>query len=102
MNNAQDAVAGSTERWVKISAQDVGTQIKINVTDSGGGIPREVADRLFRPFFSTKGNKGTGLGLGISRKIIEAHGGRLVLDASCANTRFTITLPKAQVLARAA
>jgi two-component system sensor kinase FixL len=50
--------------------------VAIAVGDSGPGLPEEVRDRLFEPFVSTKGN-GMGLGLWLSRSIVEAHGGRL-------------------------
>ncbi|MDI6854311.1 MAG: GAF domain-containing protein [Deltaproteobacteria bacterium] len=50
------------------------------ITDTGGGIPPEVMDKLFQPFFSSK-PKGSGLGLAISKKIMEAHGGKITIDS---------------------
>ena len=65
------------------------------VEAAGGGIPEDVARRIFNPFFTTKGpNKGTGLGLSISSKIISNMGGQLKLDGSRENTCFIITFPK--------
>jgi signal transduction histidine kinase len=50
----------------------------MEVTDDGYGMPKEVKRKLFNRFYSTKGSKGTGLGLVITRKVIEEHGGRYV------------------------
>jgi signal transduction histidine kinase len=65
-----------------------------SITDSGTGISPEVKERLFQPFFTTKGvGKGTGVGLTISKSIIEDHGGTLEIDSKCPNTKFDISLP---------
>ncbi len=66
----------------------------IDITDDGKGIPREILDAIWQPFFSTKGEEGTGLGLDICRRIIKGHDG----DISCrsevgSGTTFTIELP---------
>ena len=65
----------------------------VDVSDSGPGVPDELTDRIFNPFFTTK-PQGSGLGLPIVRKIVDAHDGRIDLN-SCAGggTRFRITLP---------
>jgi len=67
--------------------------IRIEVADDGPGIPKEIQDRIFQPFFSTK-EEGTGLGLSIASRIIEEHGGSLELDSTSGQgARFVITLP---------
>jgi len=65
----------------------------VDVADNGPGVPAELSDRIFDPFFTTK-TKGTGLGLGIVRKIVDAHDGRIDLSSSQeTGTRFRVTLP---------
>jgi nitrogen-specific signal transduction histidine kinase len=65
----------------------------VDVADNGPGVPEELNDRIFDPFFTTK-LKGTGLGLGIVRKIVDAHDGRIDLSSSKdTGTRFRVTLP---------
>ena len=95
LSNAHDAVQALSEKWVKVAVEDRGPDLLISVTDSGPGIPTEVADRLMEPFYTTKEvGKGTGLGLSISKGIIDAHQGKIELDRHSPNTRFNITLPK--------
>ena len=68
--------------------------VRIDVRDTGTGIGEEAMARIFEPFFSTKLEKGTGLGLWVSHGIIQAHGGTLkVRSRSGQGTTFTITLP---------
>jgi len=67
--------------------------VVVDVADNGPGVPPELSDRIFNPFFTTK-VKGSGLGLGIVRKIVDAHDGRIDLSSSpAAGTRFRVTLP---------
>jgi PAS domain S-box-containing protein len=70
-------------------------QLLISVTDTGVGVPREQADQIFNAFFSTKA-QGTGMGLSISRSIVESHGGRLwATSNSGRGATFNFTLPTA-------
>ena len=69
--------------------------IALRVTDDGPGIPDEVRDSLFEPFITTKPG-GTGLGLPIVHRAIEAHRGVVFVDSSDSGTRFTVLLPKMQ------
>ena len=67
--------------------------VVVDVVDNGPGVPTELSDRIFVPFFTTK-PKGSGLGLPIVRKIVDAHEGRIDLSSSVdAGTRFRVTLP---------
>jgi len=68
--------------------------VALSVTDSGPGIPAELRDRLFDPFFTTKVG-GSGLGLAVVQRAIDAHRGLVFLDTSSGGTCFTIVLPRA-------
>lgn len=97
LTNAHDAVHGLPSPWIKIHAWRGDGRLHLSVTDSGPGIAPELADKIMLPFFTTKDvDKGSGLGLSISRDIVENHGGQLVIDAACPNTRFVIVLPEPQ------
>jgi PAS domain S-box-containing protein len=94
MLNGIDAMKATTdggELTIKSEAGD--GQLLISVSDTGVGLPPEQADQIFRAFFTTK-NNGTGMGLPISRSIIESHGGHLWVagDSGCGAT-FQFTLP---------
>ena len=69
--------------------------VSLRVTDSGPGIPADVRDRMFDPFFTTKAN-GTGLGLAVVHRAIEAHRGVVLVDSNKRGTRFTVVLPRSQ------
>jgi len=94
MLNGIDAMKGTTggrELTIKSEAGDA--QLLISVSDTGVGLPPEQADQIFSAFFTTKEN-GTGMGLPISRSIIESHGGRLwAVDNSGPGMTFQFTLP---------
>jgi PAS domain S-box-containing protein len=97
LNNAFDAVADKPDAFVKIDVVELKDEIEISVTDSGNGIPKEIASKIMQPFFTTKEiGKGMGLGLSISVGIVKAHHGQLYLDQTSNNTRFVIKLPKRQ------
>jgi signal transduction histidine kinase len=67
--------------------------VVVQVADDGPGLPPEMVDRIFNPFFTTKA-QGSGLGLAIVRKVVDAHDGRIdVRSAAGLGTRFTVTLP---------
>jgi PAS domain S-box-containing protein len=94
LNNAYDAVLDKPERWVEIWIEHKENSVRVSVTDSGTGIPAEIAEKIMQPFFTTKDvGKGTGLGLSISKGIIDDHRGALRLETGSARTRFCIELP---------
>lgn len=97
LNNSFDAVGPMKDKWIRISVSDHEEYAEISITDSGGGIPKDLQDKIMQPFFTTKDiGKGTGLGLSISKGIIESHQGKLYLDRNSTNTKFTVLLPRIQ------
>jgi signal transduction histidine kinase len=66
--------------------------IVVDVADTGPGVPAELTERIFTPFFTTK-PEGSGLGLSIVSKIVHAHNGRIDVSSSGAGTTFRVTLP---------
>ena len=76
-----------------VSGMDVLERARVRVVDNGAGIPPEKIDRIFNPFFTTKDN-GTGLGMAISKKIVEAHDGSIdVLSEPGRGAEFVVNLP---------
>jgi signal transduction histidine kinase len=95
MINGLDAMKdGEGTRELAIKSQRVDDdQLQVSVSDTGVGLPHEHADQIFNAFFTTKVD-GTGMGLRISRTIVESHGGRLwSSDNSPRGARFYFTLP---------
>jgi C4-dicarboxylate-specific signal transduction histidine kinase len=93
IQNALDAVTGQPDgrRLVSVTTTTDGDTVTVRVTDSGrGGFD---PGRLFEPFYTTK-EGGLGLGLAISRGIVEAHGGRLWAEPTAAGSEFAFTLPR--------
>ena len=90
--NAVDAMPQGGCLSISCARQD--DRLKLLFADSGGGIPDDVREKVFEPFFSTKGAQGTGLGLSVSYSIIERHGGSIRVDSEVGRgTTFTIELP---------
>jgi signal transduction histidine kinase len=81
---------------VIVKTKSLGDRIEISVKDNGSGIPDEIKNKIFQPFFTTKPTgEGTGLGLSLSYDIIKAHGGELKVESkSDEGTEFIIVLPK--------
>ena len=83
IGNAIDAVEDRKLPQVQVTIKpdpDVGWA-RIEVLDNGVGIPPEKVEDIFKPFVSTKGSKGTGLGLPVSRKILREHGGDIIVKS---------------------
>jgi signal transduction histidine kinase len=97
INNSIYAVKDLDERWIKIECQDNEDYLDIFLTDSGSGIPLEVQEKIFEPFYTTKKiGVGTGIGMSISHGIIKDHGGNLSINNDCPNTQFVIRFFKDQ------
>jgi signal transduction histidine kinase len=83
------------EPIVSLVTKKVNHQVEIRVTDNGNGIPPNILDKIFQPFFTTKPTgQGTGLGLSLSYDIVKAHGGELKVETKEGNrSTFIIHLP---------
>lgn len=94
MRNAVEAMGESLKKDLRVSIKAAESgKAAVIVEDSGAGIPNEISDQLFRPFVTTKAG-GMGIGLSISKRIIEAHGGEITVSRSeLGGARFTFTLP---------
>ena len=101
VGNAIDAVEEADEPRIVVTTSreplgepGKGAFVRIQVRDNGHGIPADKLADIFRPFVSTKGARGTGLGLAVSRKILREHGGDLTVESEPdAGSVFTLRLP---------
>ncbi|WDE97808.1 ATP-binding protein [Lentisphaera profundi] len=99
LNNAADAIVGKykgeeggmIELRVDLSQSE--QLLEIDVIDNGEGIPEEMKSRVFEVFYTGKGDEGTGLGLAVSKKIIESHKGNISFSSDPNGTIFSIRLP---------
>jgi len=93
---AKNAVAGGEPAMLRVCSRVDDTDCLIEVTDNGGGVPEDLKEKIFQPFFTTKPTgEGTGLGLSMSYDIIKQHGGELSLTSETGKgTTFQIRLPR--------
>jgi len=78
---------------LQINAAETPAGLELVVRDSGSGIPADALDRIFDPYYTTK-TTGTGLGLAVVQKVVEAHGGRVRVQSDQQGSRFTLILPR--------
>jgi signal transduction histidine kinase len=91
IQNALQATPPDGRVEVRVAASEAG--VRATVRNTGSGIPGDLRERIFQPFFTTKA-KGTGLGLAIARQIVDAHRGRIeVLSDGVSETTFVVELP---------
>jgi signal transduction histidine kinase len=97
LENAFDASDEQGEIWVQLSITEHPNSIlRIEVTDSGAGVSEDNLETIFNPFFTTK-TKGTGLGLAVSRRYVEAHDGQIFVDGSHGKgAKFVVQVPHRQ------
>ena len=103
INNAfyavsEKAKAADNDKYkpiVKVSTKKLSTAVEIIVQDNGQGIPQEIVDKIFQPFFTTKPTgSGTGLGLSLSYDLVKAHGGEMQVESIVGDgSKFIIKLP---------
>lgn len=93
IENAVEAMGGGGTLTIS-TARDCETMIRVEIRDNGPGIPEDIIDRVFTPFFSTKPvGDGTGLGLDLAWRIVEKHRGTVSVQSAPADTRFIVCLP---------
>jgi signal transduction histidine kinase len=97
INLVHNAVLATREGEAVGVALDVDPELRVavlTVSDAGCGMPPEVVARLGEPFFTTRGNRGSGLGVGICRRIVEEHGGTLTFESMVGRgTTARVTVP---------
>lgn len=94
LDNAIDALSETKPAQIKIKTAVIRDSVQVTIEDNGPGIPDDLQALIFDPFFTTKEvGKGSGMGLEISRRIIEQHKGKLELQSAANPTIFSITLP---------
>jgi signal transduction histidine kinase len=102
ISNAIDAIPPEKKDGlvlIKTRLSEDKRAVHLEIIDNGVGMPPEVQSKIFNLFFSTKGGKGTGIGLSVTRKVIEKHGGRIDVESEIGKgTTFTLRLPFERVL----
>ncbi len=95
MNLIDNAIDAAPEGGhVTVNASSNGSGVVVTVLDDGEGIPPEIRERIYDPFFTTKGvGEGTGLGLDIVRRIVQWHRGEIDVDSRPGRTEFRVSLP---------
>jgi len=95
IGNAEHALGGwQGERRIVVTSEARGGRIVVTIRDTGAGIPATEVDRVFNPFYTTKGvGKGTGLGLSVSDGIVREHGGAIRVESSDTGASFVVELP---------
>ncbi len=100
IKNAVEAMDGAGTLWLSTRPFSVEGEdgVQLAIEDSGSGISDEVRERLFTPYFTTKGSRGTGLGLALVHRIVVEHGGRISVDNGReGGARFLVWWPKGKV-----
>lgn len=93
-NSIHASPEGST---LTLKVESKGDRVSILVSDEGDGIPTELQTRIFEADFTTKGNKGTGLGLFVVKQVCEQYGGKIAVSSSKSGTAFTLDFPRVEV-----
>lgn len=91
LTNSMYSLAHLTNKEISIEATQTNNRLYISIIDNGPGVPKEIEDKIFLPFFTTR-KEGAGIGLTLSKNIIEAHGGYLVYQNKENTTHFVICL----------
>jgi len=93
--NAVDAITGQGTVTVSVHPSADGKRVVCAVKDTGSGIPADALEKIFEAYYTTKGERGTGLGLPVVRDIVETYGGKLVVESTPGRgSTFTFDLPR--------
>jgi signal transduction histidine kinase len=94
VNEKSKLTANGYQPTAKVTTRRLNDKIEIRVSDNGNGIPQNIVDKIFQPFFTTKPTgEGTGLGLSLAYDIIKAHGGEIKVETAQSNgSEFKIIL----------
>ncbi|MDH4129784.1 MAG: ATP-binding protein [Spirochaetota bacterium] len=95
LRNAAHAVINKSDARITVRTTSNGTHAMVNIIDNGIGISPDVLSKIWEPFYTTKGDKGTGIGLSICKRIIEGHNGVISCNSEPnKGTTFSFSLPK--------
>ncbi|MFY0593320.1 sensor histidine kinase [Roseivirga sp.] len=89
LKNAAEAMKGMESPHIDISANYIDEKMHLSITDNGPGIPLNILDEVFVPFFTTK-TEGNGIGLSLSKQIMKAHRGDITVESGSLGTKFTL------------
>ena len=96
IRNAAHAIEHKKDGQIRIQSEENNSHVNIHIIDNGHGIEEDKLNKIWDAFFSTKGEQGTGLGLDISKNIIESHGGTITCQSKIdEGTTFSFSLPRA-------
>jgi PAS domain S-box-containing protein len=94
LRNAMDSLEENTEKIIGVKSEFENGKIRIEISDNGNGIPDDIKDQIFNPFFSTKPRTGTGIGLAICKRIVDIYNGEINFESSVdRGTKFVIFFP---------
>lgn len=93
IRNARESMESGTQRELRLSVQQVDANVRFEISDTGCGIPKDLLPTIFEPFATYRKAKGRGLGLAISKAVVEAHGGTISAFSSGKGASFQIDLP---------
>jgi C4-dicarboxylate-specific signal transduction histidine kinase len=96
ISNAKDALIKNKIKnpFIKINAYESDNEVIVTVEDNGGGIDQNILEKIFEPYFTTKEEQGTGLGLYMSNEIIKRMGGKIEVENTKDGAKFIIRLKK--------
>lgn len=95
VKNAADAIGDRDGGRIRLVLDQTPDEAVVRVIDNGAGIPDPILEQIWQPFYSTKGQRGNGMGLDICRRLVEFHHGSITCDSSDDETTFEIRLPLA-------